>query len=221
MILNHLFCFQAWLNPAEAFFTTQPSDGISVVEVCDTVMASVSPPSSIFPSAPMQSGLSDAGGSSSSLSSFSNIGYFLSSSSSGSAPTVRAPPSFTYPDEGDRGNCITRSLCSFFENARSYESLKREPLSPDSGFSFGKEDESKETDSEVPWDQICPLLVLPPQHPPKPPLLSPPHLSANDPPMDSAEGGCVSRSSSMNAQPCRTGYLTLKELHMTFSNKSI
>lgn len=185
-----------------------------MIEVCDTATASVSPPSSVYPSAPMQSDASD-----SSLSSFFNIGYFPSSSFSGSAPTVLSPASFTYPDEGGSGDAVGRSLCSSFGNTRSYESLKREPLSPDSGFSFGKEDESKETDSE--GDQICPLLGLPPQHPPKPPLPSPPHISSGDPPADSAEGGSVCRSSSMNEQPCRTGYLTLKELHMTFSNKSI
>uniref|UniRef100_A0A674P286 Fibronectin type-III domain-containing protein n=1 Tax=Takifugu rubripes TaxID=31033 RepID=A0A674P286_TAKRU len=210
---------KAWLNPAEAFFITQPIEGISAIEVCDAAVASVSPPSSVFPSAPMQS---DASGSSPSLSSFFNIGYFPSSSFSGSAPTVRSPASSAYPDEGDSGDAgVSGSLCSSFGNTRSYESLKRESQSPDSGFSFRKEDESKETDSEVSGDQICPLLGLLPQRPPKPPLLSPPHLSSGDPPVDSAEGGSVCRSSSMNEQPCRTGYLTLKELHMTFSNKSI
>lgn len=164
---------------------------------------------------------SDTSGSSPSLSSFFNIGYFPSRSFSGSAPTVHSPASFTYPDEGDSGDAsVSGSLCSSFGSTRSYESLKRGPLSPDSGFSFGKED-SKETDSDVPGDQICPLLGLPPQRPPKPPLVSPPPLSSGDPPVDSAEGGSVCRSSSMNEQPCRTGYLTLKELHMTFSNKSI
>lgn len=216
-MLDHLFCFQAWLNPAEAFFVTQPIEGISAVEVYDAAAASVSPPSSVYPSAPMQS---EASGSSPSLSSFFNIGYFPSSSFSGSDPTVRSPASFTYPDGGDSGDAgVSGSLCSSFGNTRSYESLKREPQSPDSGFSFGKEDESKETESE--GDQICPLLGLPPQRPPKPPLPSPPHPSSGDPPVDSAEGGSVCRSSSMNEQPCRTGYLTLKELHMTFSNKSI
>lgn len=181
-------------------------------------MASVSPPSSVLPSARMQS---DASGSSPS-SSFFNIGYFPSSSFSGSAPTVHSSASFTYPDEGNSGDAgISGSLCSSFGNTRSYKSLKREPLSPDSGFSFRKEDESKETDSEVSGDQICPLLALPPQRPSKLPLLSPPHLSSSAPPVDSTEGGSVCRSSSMNQQPCRTGYLTLKELHMTFSNKSI
>ncbi|XP_056871716.1 interleukin-2 receptor subunit beta isoform X1 [Takifugu flavidus] len=210
---------KAWLNPAEAFFITQPIDGISAIEVCDAAVASVSPPSSVFPSAPMQS---DASGSSPSLSSFFNVGYFPSSSFSGSAPAVHSPASSAYPDEGDSGDAgVSGSLCSSFGNTRSYESLKRESQSPDSGFSFRKEDESKETDSEVSGDQICPLLGLLPQRPPKPPLLSPPHLSSGDPPVDSAEGGSVCRSSSMNEQPCRTGYLTLKELHMTFSNKSI
>lgn len=211
-------CFQTWLNPTEAFFVTQPVTGISLVEV-----------SSVFAGTPMKSGPSSSSdndgnadsGSSSSLSSFYNIGYFLSNSSSSSAPTVRAPAYFTYPDGRDRGKgSITVSLCSSFGTSSSYESLARDPQSPDSGFSFGKEDEAENEDTEAPEDQKCPLLALPPQHHSSPPQPSPPDPSSGDPPTDPAEG-CVCRSSSMNVQPCRTGYLTLKELHMTFSNKSI
>lgn len=212
-------CFQTWLNPTEAFFNTQPVNGISLVEV-----------SSAFAGAPMKWGPStgwDNGGdavsgSSSSLSSFYNIGYFLSGSSSSSAPTACAPAYFTYPDRSDRGKASTTvSLCSSFGTTRSYESLVRDPQSPDSGFSFRKEDEAENEDTEAPEDQECPLLALPPQHHYSPPQPSPPQLSSGDPPAHAAEGGLVCRSSSMNVQPCRTGYLTLKELHMTFSNKSI
>lgn len=211
-------CFQTWLNPTEAFFTTQPVNGISLVEV-----------SSAFDGAPMKSDhstSSDNGGNadsgSSSSSSFFNIGYFLSDSSSSSAPTVRAPAYFTYPDGRDGGKAsITVSLCSSFGTTSSYESLARDPQSPDSGFSFRREGEAGNEDTKAPEDQKCPLLALPPQHHSSPPQPSPPHLSSDDPLTDPAEGGSVFRSSSVNVQPCRTGYLTLKELHMTFSNKSI
>lgn len=179
---------------------------MSSVEVC---YVKASPPSSAF--AAMLSGPSagpdtDGGSSWSSSSSFcTNIGYFLSSSSGCSAPAVRGPAYFE--GEGDSGDAgIPVPLCCSCGTPRGSEGPQQEPLSPDSGFSFGKEDEAEEEDAEVPEDQICPLLVLRASHPS---------------PADSADGGSVCRSSSMNVQPCRTGYLTLKELHMTFSNKSI
>lgn len=206
-ILCHPVLFQAWLNPAEAFFAAPVTEGMSSVEVCDV---KASPASSVSAFAPMQSGPSaspdtDGGSSWSSSSSFyTNIGYFLSSSSGSSAPAVRGPAYFQYPDEGDSGTTgITVSLCSFCGNTGGWEGPEQDPQSPDSGFSFGKEDEAEKEDAEVPEDQICPLLVLSPS------------------PLSSADGGSVCRSSSMNVQPCRSGYLTLKELHMTFSNKSI
>lgn len=222
-ILCHPLLFQAWLNPAEAFFTTQPIDGISPVQVCD--VKACPPTSSVLASGPMQSaspdtdgdGVSSASSSSSSSSSFyTNIGYFLSSSSGSSAPATRGPAYFTYSDDGGNAS-ITVSLFSSFGMTRGSESLEEEPQSPDSGFSFGNEDEAEKEHAEDAEEQICPLLVFPFQHPSPPPPLSPSHLSSGD----SADGGSVCRSSSMNVQPCRTGYLTLKELHTTFSNKSI
>lgn len=207
---------QAWLNPAEAYFTAPPMDGLSSVEVCGV---EASPPSFVLaavPSGPPGSpDISSASGSSSSSSFYTNIGYFLSSSSGSSAPSMRRPTYFSYPDDGN-GEDMAASLCSSFGKTRSSESLEQEPQSPDSGFSFGKEDEEAEKkDPEVPEEQVCPLLVFP--CPAAALRLSPAQLSSGD----SAEGSSVCRSSSMNAQPCRTGYLTLKELHMTFSNKSI
>lgn len=208
--------FQAWLNPAEAFFTAQSTDGISTVEVCEAL---ASPPSvsALAPSAGPDTGgdaVSRASWSSSS-SFYTNMGYFRSSSCGSPAPAMRGPAYFTYPDDGDSGNDgVTISLCSSFGKT---ESLEPEPQSPDSGFGFRKEDEEEKEDPEAPEETISPLLVFSFQHPSPSPPLSPCHLSSGDP----ADGGSICRSSSMNAQPCRTGYLTLKELHMTFSNKSI
>uniref|UniRef100_H3C2E5 Fibronectin type-III domain-containing protein n=1 Tax=Tetraodon nigroviridis TaxID=99883 RepID=H3C2E5_TETNG len=198
---------KAWLNPAEAFFTAQLTDGISTVEVCEAL---ASPPSV---SAPAPSAGPDTGGNA--VSRYTNMGYFRSSSCGSPAPAVRGPAYFTYPDDGDSGNDgIAVSLCSSFGKT---ESLEPEPQSPDSGFGFRKEDEEEKEDPEAPEETISPLLVFFFQHPSPSPPLSPCHLSSGDP----ADGGSICRSSSMNAQPCRTGYLTLKELHMTFSNKSI
>lgn len=219
--------FQAWLNPAEAFFTAQSIDGISMVEVCEAVASATS--------AAWAAGSPDADAvrraSWSSSSSFcTKIGYFLSSSRGSSAPAVLGPAYFTYPNDGDSGNDgAAVSLCSSFGKTDGSESPEQEPQSPDSGFSFRREEEEEKEDEEdkeeeeekeapeAPEDQISPLLVFSFQHPSPSLPLSPSHLSSGDP----ADGGSICRSSSMNVQPCRTGYLTLKELHMTFSNKSI
>lgn len=194
------------------------------MEVCRAEGAGVSPaspPSDAAAGGPVATDTSGSSLSSSSSSFYSNIGYFLPSSSCGSAPTAFNPPYFTYPDEGDAGKAGNAGNAASLCSARSYESLAREPQSPDSGFGFGKEDEAEGEDEEAPGGQTCPLLVLPLRHPA--PHLAParPCSGDPDPDPDPDEGGSVCRSTSMNAQPCRTGYLTLKEVHMTFSNKSI
>lgn len=130
-----------------------------------------------------------------------------------------------------------------------YESLKWEPQSPDSGFGITLEDEEehqeKNVDEEV--DRILddhqtpPFLVLPlhppyplcpnPSPPPSPTAPSPTQASSGIQMVDAAAaGGCyvawpsagaMCRSSSMPVESSKTGYLTLKELQTTFSNKSI
>ncbi|XP_059203035.1 interleukin-2 receptor subunit beta [Centropristis striata] len=258
-----------WLNPlsaSESFFITQPSDRISPVEVCESwdVVPSTSPSSSStsallhFRSYPLAA--SDTSGvvdnsSSSSSSCFSNMGYFMSSSSGSSVRTDPNPVYFTYQDDfrhqhSDSHNLhLSLSLCASLDASRTYESLKREPQSPDSG--FGKEDEeSKENkrveDVEVKkvsdHHQSPPLLILPlhlpprmspcPSAPPLPdaPCLSPTSSDSQQVDVAVAAGGsytawptagAMCRSSSMPVEPCKTGYLTLKELQTTFSNKSI
>ncbi|TKS91624.1 Interleukin-2 receptor subunit beta [Collichthys lucidus] len=246
-----------WLNPLSApasFFTAQPCDHISPVELCEgsDVAPSTSPSSSStttllqFKFSPL--GSSDTSrvadnSSSSSSSCFSNMGYFLSSSSGSSAQTDPNPAYFTYHDDiHNLHNNLHLTLCPSFTNFPIYESLKKEPQSPDSGFGIGKEDEDKmvvNVKEEEVNQQTSPLVVLPlcpppwtcpPSSPPLPPPNTPGLTQVStdsqqvDTPINYAAwpmAGAMCRSSSMPVETCKTGYLTLKELQTTFSNKSI
>ncbi|GAA6226021.1 interleukin-2 receptor subunit beta [Lates japonicus] len=243
-----------WLNPAsESFFTAQPCDHISPVEVCESwdVVLSSSPSSSStsallnFRSYPsVGSDTSGIVNNSSSSSGFSNIGYFMSSSSSSIPQTDPAPAYFTYQDDfhiPHNGHNLHLSLCPSFTSSRAYESLKREPQSPDSGFGIGQEEEDRQYEEgmdvegeEVSDDhQNSPLLILPlhlpswvcppssaplPPHPPT--QICSDSQEVDDAPVAAACGsyaawpvaGAMCRSSSMPVEPSKTGYLTLKEL---------
>uniref|UniRef100_A0A3Q4MBX6 Interleukin 2 receptor, beta n=1 Tax=Neolamprologus brichardi TaxID=32507 RepID=A0A3Q4MBX6_NEOBR len=240
-----------WLNPlsvSESFFTAQPIDQISPVEVCEDfdVVPSTSPSSSST-SALLHFQNSDTSGivnNSASSSIFSNRSYFTSSSSGGFACIDPTPAYFTY--HGDFQPSLCPSLCGF----PTYESLKREPQSPDSGFGIELEANNEEErymeggEQFLLDDRNIPFLILPvrfPPHtcpafsPPTPPsLLVEPQMSSDshqeDTPMTAASDdsssawlvpGAMCRSSSMPVEPGKTGYLTLKELQATFSNKSI
>ncbi|XP_054892237.1 interleukin-2 receptor subunit beta isoform X2 [Poeciliopsis prolifica] len=245
-----------WLNPfsgTQSFFVTPSCDRISRVVVCEdwNEAASSPSPTSIttspllpfhrYPASSSNNGLDY---NSSSLSSFSNVGYFMSSSSGGgSARTDSNPAYFAYRDDFQNSPQVHGMhfpLCD-----PDYESLKREPESPDSGFGIMTEDEMKETrravsreEEAVLSDQSSPLLFLPlhlPSRPPSSPSAHPSTLTrpSESQQMDVAEtdtgsssaaqpvAGAMCRSSSMPVEPFRTDYLTLKELQMTFSNKSI
>ncbi|XP_035037680.1 interleukin-2 receptor subunit beta isoform X1 [Hippoglossus stenolepis] len=263
-----------WLNPLsapESYFMAQPGDHISPVEVCegwDTVPpASPSSISTIallhiggFPSAGSDTSKVVDDSSSSSSSCFSNMGYFMSSTSSSVARTDPNPVYFTYQDDFHNLHNEGRlhlALCPSLTSSSAYERLKREPQSPDSGFGIGQEDEEDKSDKtsmaaegdEVSDDPLSsPPLILP-LHPPSwvcfpSSVLSPLHLPGlNQIYSDSQEeeeeeeeedvaaadsnyaawpvAGPMCRSSSMSAEPCKRGYLTIKELQTTFSNKSI
>lgn len=180
------------------------------------------------------------------------MGYFLSSSSGSSARTDPNPAYFTYHDEFQNlQNSLHLTLCPSFTNFPTYESLKKEPQSPDSGFGIGKEDEEEKEDKlgvsveeELVNQQTSPLVILPlflpswtcpPFSPPLPPPNAPSLTQVSidsqqvDTPVAAASGSyaawpmaaAMCRSSSMPVETCKTGYLTLKELQTTFSNKSI
>uniref|UniRef100_A0A3Q4GIG1 Interleukin-2 receptor subunit beta N-terminal domain-containing protein n=1 Tax=Neolamprologus brichardi TaxID=32507 RepID=A0A3Q4GIG1_NEOBR len=212
-----------WLNPlsvSESFFTAQPIDQISPVEVCEDfdVVPSTSPSSSST-SALLHFQNSDTSGivnNSASSSIFSNRSYFTSSSSGGFACIDPTPAYFTY--HGDFQPSLCPSLCGF----PTYESLKREPQSPDSGFGIELEANNEEErymeggEQFLLDDRNIPFLILPVRFPPHTcPAFSPPT------PPTWLVPGAMCRSSSMPVEPGKTGYLTLKELQATFSNKSI
>lgn len=261
-----------WLNPlsaSESYFMAKADGHISRVEVCeswDTVSSASPSPSSTtallhpgsFP--PDTSKVAD-NSSSSSSSCFSNMGYFMSSTSSSIVQSDPNPAYFTYQEDfhhlynGRRLHLVLSPSFTSFTSSSTYEHLKREPQSPDSGFSIeraDKEETPEETSAAAEGDEgpdgapASRFLVLP-QQPPSwaclPSALPPPHLpSLNQICSDSQEeeeeededvaavysnsaawpvSGTVSRSSSMPAEPCKTGYLTIKDLQATFSNKSI
>lgn len=188
--------------------------------------------------------------SSSSSSFFSNLGYFLSSSTSSSAQTEPIPAYFICGNDFHNrlhSPTLPLSLCPPSMTSHIYESLKREPQSPDSGFGKDPAEEKEEAvlaeGEEVSDDhQTCPFLMgpflppsqlCPPSSHPSPPNALSPQVSSDGLPVatpaapvsgsyaawPSASAMC--RSSSMPVEPCKTGYLTLKELQATFSNKSI
>ncbi|XP_029945186.1 interleukin-2 receptor subunit beta-like isoform X2 [Salarias fasciatus] len=244
---------KSWLNPLSdsgSFFTSQPCEQISPVVLCESWdgVPSAPPAASSSTSALLHfqnrrsdgSQTSGAVDDSSSSSCFSNIGYFMSSSSGGSDHANSNLAYFTYQDDP----CALQPfLFPSLAPWTTYESLKKEPHSPDSGFCIGKEDEL-DIDLDVEDDlddlsshlltlplqlpfQICPLTS--PPGPPHPVSVAP--VSPDVQPADvvatvassggSGSPGAMCRSSSMPAESCRTGYVTLKELQTTFSNKSI
>uniref|UniRef100_A0A668TGL8 Uncharacterized protein n=1 Tax=Oreochromis aureus TaxID=47969 RepID=A0A668TGL8_OREAU len=212
-----------WLNPlsvSESFFTVQPIDQISPVEVCEDfdVVPSTSPSSSSTSALihSQNSGTSGIVNNSASSSVFSNRSYFNSSSSGGLACIDPTPAYFTYHDD------FHPSLCPSLWGFPTYESLKREPHSPDSGFGIELEADNEEErymeggGQFLLDDHNIPFLILPVRFPPHTcPAISPPT------PPTWLVPGAMCRSSSMPVEPGKTGYLTLKELQATFSNKSI
>nr|XP_040047569.1 interleukin-2 receptor subunit beta [Gasterosteus aculeatus aculeatus] len=251
-----------WLNPpsaAESFFTAQPCDSISPVEICEgwDVVATTSPSSSSSSALlhsrhdPRTAG-SDTSGvvddSSSSSSFFSNVGYFISSSSGSLAPTGLGPAHPACRDDFRNTLNLRLSLHPALDGCPTYESLTREPHSPDSGLGIAKEDEDGDEDERfadveeegASDDEPSParlILHLPSQTCPcAPPAPNAPTLTTIANKSQQAEvsvaaahghyaawpvPGAMCRSSSMPVEPCKTGYLTLKELQTTFSNKSI
>ncbi|XP_008281789.1 interleukin-2 receptor subunit beta [Stegastes partitus] len=173
-----------WLNPlsvSESFFTAEPCDHISSVEVCEDWDVTLSTsPSSGFISGPIYfqsypSACTDTIGivdNSSSSSNFSNMGYFMSSSSSDLAQADPKPTYLPYQDgfhhpHNSNNLKLKSSPCASHTTCPAYKSLKSEPQSPDSGFGIGKEDEKEnETDMNIDGELVLDdnsshFLILP------------------------------------------------------------
>ncbi|XP_030649212.1 interleukin-2 receptor subunit beta [Chanos chanos] len=176
---------------------------------------------------PLQTYPTQGGGSSGQSSGFSNMGYFYSEYQPGSLCLDPCPVYFSYQPAGDSDILPTTS---------SYERLQGEPLSPDSGFGMeGAEVEEEEEESEedvdmpVPSFPQCSQSPLSINQPLSFPQL-PEHLQWSEGPLATPsrshtpqplEGAAVARPASMILQPCNSGYVTLKEMHNTYSNNSI
>uniref|UniRef100_A0A3P9JPM3 Fibronectin type-III domain-containing protein n=1 Tax=Oryzias latipes TaxID=8090 RepID=A0A3P9JPM3_ORYLA len=201
-----------WLNPlslSESIFTAQLCDLISPVEVCEdwVTMPSTATGSTraLLSNQSFRSSGSNAsrfGYHSSSLSNYSNMGYFMSSSSGALTPTDPNPGYFTYKDDFGPH--------PFLDSDPSYESLKKEPSSPDSGIGFIEENEETNKRHMDERQEDCPPFLFFSQH-----------LSSCSSSAALLASSSVCRSSSMPVETSRSGYLTLKELQATFSNKSI
>ncbi|XP_029583180.1 interleukin-2 receptor subunit beta isoform X1 [Salmo trutta] len=237
--------FQKWLSPLfapESFITAQPCEAISPVEVSGTevwdITDSTSSTTAAFllnsdPNTP-----SDGWNSSGQSSCFSNIGYFYPKYPS-SLFIESCPVYFTY--QGDHSSLSSTS--SSYECLERLGRLQSQPLSPDSGFgmeSLAGEDQVEEEGKgkkERNVVSVAPPLVLPvslparippgPHHPLSLPQL-PLHNPESNPAMASSGSynawpveAALGRSSSMTVEPSCSGYLTIKELQNTYSNKSI
>lgn len=249
-----------WLNPlsvSEPFFTAEPCDHISSIEVCEVWDVPSASPSSGFISSLVYSQSYPCANtdnmevidSSSSSSSFSNMGYFMSSSSSLLARADPKPPCQDDFHNPNNSNHLKPkpSLCPSHTICPAYESLKSEPQSPDSGCGIRKKYKEDERDMSIDGEQVLDdhnshFLILPLHLPSQvcPPSFSPilshpasvaqiSHDSQQVGAPVTAAGitsaqltaGAICRSSSMPVEPSKNGYLTLKELQTTFSNKSI
>ncbi|CAB1341472.1 unnamed protein product [Coregonus sp. 'balchen'] len=242
--------FQKWLSPLfspESFITSQPSEDISPVEVSGTEVSDVTDSTSSTTAAFLlhsdPNTPSDGWNSSGQSSCFSNIGYFYHNYPS-SLRIESCPVYFIYP--GDHSSLSPTTTSSSYERLERLHQLQREPQSPDSGFGMGvewedqvlEEGKGKKEMDVVPVDHHSPPpLVLPvslparippgPHHP-----LSLPQLPLHNPESNSAMApsgsynawpveAVLGRSSSMTVEPTCSGYLTIKELQNTYSNKSI
>lgn len=240
----HCVLVQKWLNPEsvpDSFFVSRLCEDISTVEVRESWdKAPSSSPCSTKALLHPSSGDSNPHSACTS-SCFSNVDYFMSSYNSSSSRT-RTSPYFSYQDGVQSEHRKPQlSLLPPFTSLSIYESLLREPQSPDSGFGMGRlEDQDMESLDD---NQNSPLLFhlplsvssFPPASLPFPsdvnlvfdnhgleedePTAASPAVSGNLSAWPVAEPMC--RASSFPMDTSKSGYLTLKELQTTFSNKSI
>ncbi|CAL1588816.1 unnamed protein product [Knipowitschia caucasica] len=215
---------KTWISPrpvSSCFFLPHPCVDLCSVELCESKDVAPSGPPCL-PPALVHSLAEFDPFSSCSSSCFSNMDYFMSSSENSSAQT-RTRPFFS-----DQSSVLTSnrrphlSLSPSILSSSIYESLKQEPQSPDSGFGVGKFEEQE--------NQSSPLLSLA-LTVSSPVYTSDETLVLHNQGMDEHTGPNedlgwpvtepMCRASSLPVDPGKAGYLTLKDLHATFSNRSI
>lgn len=240
--------FRKWLggqNSVGLFLTPQSSDDISPVEVSDMWDVSLMDPDVQMSTAMLvhtsqaDSGVENSGTSKASSSSgFYNMGYFYSTSHTGSLYLESCPVYFSYhPDEGTSSTLSSSS--SSCHSLGSPSSLPEQPMSPDSGFAMSDEQHCEDDgDGEemggaertvAEGNTLVSFLMSLSQGGARPvegfapvpvftawsePAKAPSCASVCEP----AEGTAF-RPSSM-IEPSGSGYLTLKEMQK-YSNKSI
>ncbi|XP_010901443.2 interleukin-2 receptor subunit beta [Esox lucius] len=238
--------FQKWLSPPfapEAFNPVQAGEDTSNLEVSETEVCDLSHSSFSTTVAVLQHPDPDAApeDSSSQSSFFSNVGYFYSNHTSGLC-FESCPVYFTY--RGDEPSLLAATSSSY-ERLQHLDWPQREPQSPDSGFGMENGEDPVEEEGEGKKQSMMvhvdhhspPLLVLtlswpaqmstgPQQTPSVPQLpLQITEIASDTVPCNLYSAwpvdGALGRSSSMTVEPTCSGYLTVKELQNTYSNKSI
>ncbi|XP_031423377.1 interleukin-2 receptor subunit beta isoform X2 [Clupea harengus] len=238
--------FQKWLSPTcgpEPFGPPQPSDCISPVEVAPP-MLDTEPWQTPNAQVHLQAKSSGAWRGSGQSSGYSNMGYFYSECQPGLVHIESCPIYFMYPPEGEATAAL--GLDTSGTSGTSYERLEQieqfhssgnpdlydQPLTPDSGFGTEVNDEGEGMNEDEEWKQdkeehpcIVHFQRLGMSISIQTPLSSPksedttPALTCN---FDSSPPeGSLARSASMIIQPCGSGYMTIKEMQNTYSNKSI
>ncbi|KAM8823961.1 interleukin-2 receptor subunit beta isoform 1-T2 [Synchiropus picturatus] len=221
-----------WLNPhstAASVFMAQHQENISPVEVCGLWPAarptspSISSTTALLSRSDVTTGSDTSGVVDSSSSSFSNMGYFLSSY--GCRKTAANPLSFMRDFHHLQSHGRFPSHISLpFLDPPPHSCLRREVPAPDSGFSLGKESDGADGSARE-------LLTRGSgsAHATLQGLL---HSSSGEAQMEQpAEissaawpgGGPTCRASSMPVESSNPGYFTLKDIQeqLTFKNNSL
>ncbi|KAM9780472.1 interleukin-2 receptor subunit beta [Neosynchiropus ocellatus] len=219
-----------WLNPHStpaSVFIAQHRENISPVEVCGNwpaarpTSSSISSTTTLLSSSHMTAG-SDTSGVGDSSSSFSNMGYFLSSY--GSRKTAANPLNFMREFHHLQSHLKFPSRVSLpFLNSPSHGCSTRALQGPDSGFSLGTESDADDRSTRemlLVGHGICahaPLQGLLHASSGGAQVEQPAEVSSGAWPV----GGPTYRSSSMPVEPSNPGYFTLKDIQATFRNNSL
>ncbi|XP_053708191.1 interleukin-2 receptor subunit beta isoform X2 [Synchiropus splendidus] len=218
-----------WLNPhstAASVFMAQHQENISPVEVCGLWPAarptspSISSTTGLLSGSDVTTGSDTSGVVDSSSSSFSNMGYFLSSY--GCRKTAANPLSFMNDFHHLQSHGRFPSHISLpFLNHSPHGCPRREVPAPDSGFSLGKESDgsTRELLTGGSGSTHATLQGLLHSSSGEAQMEQPAEISSAAWP----GGGTTCRASSMPVESSNPGYFTLKDIQqqLTFRNNSL